>query len=123
MAIRSRSFEMPKATVLITSALFILETTSFVPANADMVTGRLIDLACYIQKDPRPSCDRMYAVEGFETGIIAPGGKIYHLSGAVTSDNNAKLIQYVGHTVTVTGSVSQKDGQFFLESTDIKAAR
>ena len=64
----------------------------------------------------------MYAIEGFETGVVAPDGKIYHLSRVVTSDNNAELIQYVGHTVTVTGNVSQKDGQFFLELTGIEAA-
>jgi hypothetical protein len=122
MKIRSRSFEMPKVMVLVAGGLFILMAMPSVPASADTVTGRLIDLACYIQKNPRPSCDRMYAIEGFETGVIAPDGKIYHLSRVVTSDNNAELIQYLGHTVTVTGNVSQKDGQFFLELTGIEAA-
>jgi len=113
---------MPKVMVLVAGGLFILMAMPSVPASADTVTGRLIDLACYIQKNPRPSCDRMYAIEGFETGVVAPDGKIYHLSRVVTSDNNAELIQYVGHTVTVTGNVSQKDGQFFLELTGIEAA-
>jgi hypothetical protein len=90
------------------------------PAGAATVVGKLVDLACYIQENPRPLCDRMYALEGFEAGVISTDGKIYHLRGAVTKDNNAKLLPFIARNVTVSGDIAEKNKQLFLDGIDLK---
>jgi hypothetical protein len=89
------------------------------------ITGQLIDLGSYAAG--RPISDytgvhaRACALEGFEVGLLATDGKIYHVRGALAANNNAKLVEHMlAKTVTVTGDVSEKDGQMIIAGSDVK---
>jgi len=91
----------------------------------ETITGQLIDRGGYVVG--RPSSEytgvhaRACALEGFEVGLLTSDGRVYQVKGELTTDNNAKLLQYMlVQKVTITGEVSEKDGQLIIAASDIK---
>ena len=40
--------------------------------------------------------------------LLTSDGKVYQMTGGLAADKNAKLIPHIGHTVEVTGDVTEK---------------
>lgn len=55
-------------------------------------------------------------------GLLTPDGKVYQLAGGLAMNKNAKLVPYLGHTVSITGDVQEKDGMQLLAADDLKTA-
>src|SRR5277367_4337100 len=89
------------------------------------VTGQLIDIGGYAEGRPVTEYTGIHAraltLEGFEVGVLTSDGKVYHITGDFHAKNNAKLYPFMlAKSVTVTGDVTEKDGQMMIEATDVK---
>jgi hypothetical protein len=69
------------------------------------------------------NCARACALEGFPVGLLTTDGKVYHVTGDLAANSNAKLAPHMTKTVTITGDVSQKDGETIIAGSDLKVAR
>ena len=120
---------MRKFAVVFSCALFLAACVAPLFAESKSVTGKLVDLACY-KADHQDTgnqhvgrgwnCGRSCALEGFPVGVVTSDGKIYQITGDLASHANAKLQPHIGHTVTVTGDVTEKDGLTLISSSDLK---
>lgn len=93
--------------------------------KSETVTGTVIDLVCYAKNNANTGLDhddgRVCAIacikwEGNPAGLITADGKVYQLTGGVLGKNNIKIAEHIAHTVTITGSVYEKDGMTMLSS-------
>ena len=87
------------------------------------MTGKIVDLVCYARNKANTELDhdqgRVCAIacikwEGNPAGIVTADGKAYQLTGTVLGKNNSKIADHIAHTVTITGTVSEKDGMAML---------
>jgi hypothetical protein len=83
------------------------------------ITGRVVSLAYYGENKARPGggldqklSDARASVkwEGMPAGIVTSDGTAYQIAGGLVANNNAKIIEFLGQTVTVTGDVSETNG-------------
>jgi hypothetical protein len=97
-------------------------------ASAETVTGKLIDLSCYsMDKSDVDNehagrglvCAQGCAREGFAVGLLTADGKVYEVTGGITSDKNAKLVPHMSQQVTLTGDVSSKNGMMAIAASDL----
>jgi hypothetical protein len=119
------------AAVLIGVLLFVaLAAPSF--AAPQSVTGKVIDLACFAldrsntgitHKGKGYDCAQNCAREGFAVGLLTTDGKIYQITGDLAANKNAKLVPHMSHTVTITGDVTEKDGQTMISASDLTMAK
>jgi hypothetical protein len=102
-----------------------------VPALAQdsvTITGELVDTACALKKgeggkgDAHAACAMACAKRGQAQGILTADAIYNVASGDYTANNNAKLLEFVAKKVTVTGTVSEKDGQKSIAIKSIKLA-
>ena len=85
-------------------------------AAPETITGEVISLSCYT--NDKTKVGRKGAVcalatvkwEGNPAGLLTADGKVYQIAGGLTANNNEKLWPILGHTVTITGEVSQAAG-------------
>lgn len=89
------------------------------------VTGKIIDLVCHTRNPANDGLDhddgRVCAIacikwEGNPAGIMTADGRIYQLAGGVLGKNNTKIADHIAHTVTISGTVYEKDGMPMLQS-------
>jgi hypothetical protein len=120
---------MRKFSAVFIGTLFVYELAAQVFAATETVTGRVIDLACYGQdkantenahKGKGMVCAQACAKEGFAVGLLTTEGKVYRVAGGLAADNNARLVPHMAHTVTITGDVSEKDGNMVIVGNDLK---
>ena len=119
---------MRKAAALLISVLFVVALATRAFAATETATGRLIDLACYsLDKEETGNahkrgkiCAQACAREGFAVGLLTTAGKVYEVTGGLAANTNAKLVPHMGHTVTITGDVSEKDGKTVIVASDLK---
>ena len=90
------------------------------------VTGEILDMKCYKASgkhgDAHKECAAKCIKGGSPMGILTEDGKVYLLiEGKENADayNNAK--KFAGEKVTLTGTVSEKDGEQALIVTEVKA--
>jgi hypothetical protein len=83
---------------------------------ADMtVKGEVVDIACATDKKDagkgagHAACAMSCAKGGQPVGLLTADA-IYTLTGDYAANKNAKLLDFVAKTVTVTGAVTEKDG-------------
>lgn len=99
-----------------------------VPAFADpvKVTGELIDVMCGAGKKGDAShkgCAESCAKKGEPVAVFAKDG-MYTITGKLTADKNAKLIEFMAKNVTVTGEVTKdKDGKMTIAADSIEIAK
>jgi hypothetical protein len=102
-----------------------------VPAFAQSsvtITGELVDTACALKKgeggrgEAHAGCAMACAKRGQAQGILTSDAIYNVASGDYTANNNAKLLEFVAKKVTVTGTVTDKDGQKTIAITSIKLA-
>ena len=105
--------------VLIAVALVVVWVTR---AQAETVTGKLVDIACYsMDKELTENyhqgrgliCAQACAREGFPVGLLTDS-KVYVVGGDLAANLNAKLVPHMSHTVTITGTISESDGTTVL---------
>jgi hypothetical protein len=120
---------MRKSAVVFIGALFVGALAAPGFAATETVTGQVIDLACYAQdrantgnahKGRGQVCAQACAREGFAVGLLTTAGKVYRVTGGLAADNNAKLVPHMSLTITVTGDVSEKDGNLIIAANELK---
>jgi hypothetical protein len=93
--------------------------------KTETVTGNVVDLVCYARNKANTGLDhdqgRVCAIacirwEGNPAGIVTAEGKAYQLTGGVLGKNNSKIADHIAHTVTITGSVYEKDSMAMLSA-------
>src|ERR1043166_9605061 len=92
------------------------------------VTGEILDMKCYMTSGTHglehKECAAMCVKGGSPMGILADDGKVYLLiegkDGAAAFEEAKK---YAGETVTVTGTLSEKNGVQALIVTEVKAKK
>jgi len=114
---------------LIASLIACLATTACSSMSAgpqtQTVSGEVIDLACYMldkgnttntHRSRGYDCAQACAREGFQVGLLTIDGKVYELGGGLAANKNAKLVPHLGHTVSITGALQEKDGLSMISS-------
>lgn len=110
-------------------AAVALAVLAWVPAvNADpvKVTGELIDVMCGANKKAgadHKACAESCAKRGEPVAVFSKDG-MYTITGPLTENKNAKLIEFMTQQVVVTGEVTKdKDGKMTILATSIAAAK
>ena len=105
--------------------------TSAAP-RAETITGQVVDLACYMldkantgntHRNRGYACAQACAKEGFQVGLVAGDGKVYQIAGSLAANKNAKLVPHMGHTVSISGDVGEKDGMPLITADDLQMLR
>ena len=95
-------------------------------AKTETVTGEVISLSCYFQNKKNVGQAGMICAiatvkwEGNPAGLLTADGKVYQLAGGLVANNNARIVPHLGHTVTVTGDVYEKNGMMMISADDAK---
>jgi len=106
----------------------VLAAVMSVPVLAAEVTvkGEVVDMACATSKgaggkgDGHAACALACARRGQPVGILNDEA-IYEVTGDFAANNNAKLLDFVAKSVTVTGEVTEQDGKKLLNIRTIRA--
>ena len=112
----------------ITFSLFLLITLAsfnYVKFETKTVTGEILDMKCYMTSGAHgpehKDCAAMCVKGGSPMGILADDGKVYLLvegkDGAAAFEEAKK---YAGEMVTLTGTLSEKNGVQALIVTEVK---
>jgi hypothetical protein len=107
---------MQKHFFTLLGATFLLAIAAPLFAAPETITGEVISLSCYTQDKTeigRKGFTCALATikwEGNPAGILTADGKVYQVAGGLAANNNEKLWALIGHTVTVTGDVTQRPG-------------
>jgi hypothetical protein len=95
-------------------------------ADPVTVTGELIDVSCGSAKKSGPdhkACAESCAKRGEPVAVFAKDG-MYVITGKLTAEKNAKLIEFMAKQVTVTGEVTKdKDGKLSIAADSIALAK
>ena len=110
-----KEFLMRNVISVIAGAAFVAALA--LPAfAADMtVKGEVVDIACATSKKEagkgaaHASCAMSCAKGGQPVGILTADA-IYTVTGDYAANKNAKILDFVAKTVTVTGAITEKDG-------------
>ena len=108
--------------------ILLLSFQSFISKNDDSktVTGEILDMKCYMASgahgDGHKECSATCIKGGAPMGILTDDGKVYLLiEGKKNSDAYDAAKKFAGENVTLTGTVSEKNGVQALIVTEVKA--
>lgn len=94
------------------------------------ITGRVVSLSYYGQNKSKPGrgLDQRLGEarasvkwEGMPAGIVTVDDKAYQVTGGLAANNNAKIADFLGRTVTVSGQVSEQQGMLTIAADSAKA--
>ena len=113
---------------VVAGAVFVASLA--IPAfAADMtVKGEVVDVACSTDKKDagkgagHASCAMVCAKKGQPVGILTADA-IYTVTGDYAANKNAKILDFVAKTVTVTGAITEKDGTKSINVKSIAIAK
>ncbi|MEP7375410.1 MAG: hypothetical protein ABI675_18580 [Chitinophagaceae bacterium] len=121
---------LKKIATLSLPVLFFITLASFIGKKGDpkTVTGEILDMKCYMTSGERgeghKDCAASCIKGGAPMGILADDGKVYLLiegkNGSVAFEEAKK---HAGEMVTVTGTVSEKNGVQALIVTEVKTKK
>ena len=103
-----------RRTVLILAVMAAVFSGAAVPEAADTLTGTLVDNACYAAAGSKATgsdhmnCAMTCAQKGSRLAVVTPTGIVYMVIGVLTQNNNAKLVQLMNQSVTVTGTLGTR---------------
>ena len=94
-------------------------------AESKTVTGEIVDMACYAKSADNvapghSACAMKCAQGGGALGILTADG-VLAITGSMTNDNNAELLDYVAKNVKAMGDVSEEDGQMSINVSSVEA--
>ena len=114
------------ALLIVAVALSVAAWAAPAFAKTETVTGEVISLSCYFQNKKNVGQAGMICAiatvkwEGSPAGLLTADGKVYQLAGGLVANNNARIVPHLGHTVTVTGDVYEKNGMMMISADDAK---
>jgi hypothetical protein len=100
--------------------------TSLLPKKFETktVTGEILDMKCYMTSGEHgpdhKDCAAMCIKGGSPMGILADDNKVYLLIEGKDSNAFEEAKKHAGETVTVTGTLSEKNGVQALIVTEVK---
>ena len=98
-----------------------------VSAKPVVVKGELIDTACGKNTETGAaleSCAKRCAGRGEPVAVYTADGGVYLVTGSFIADKNAKLMDFMGKTVEVTGEVTKdKDGKMSIAAEKVTIAK
>jgi hypothetical protein len=107
--------------------LLFITLSSFIGKKAEpkTVTGEILDMKCYMTSgahgEGHKDCAAMCIKGGAPMGILADDGKVYLLiEGKNDSGAFEEAKKHAGETVTITGTLSEKNGVQALIVTEVK---
>lgn len=121
--------------VVATGALIItLSAPTVVKADhhVETITGQVVDAMCFMKDKENNTgvdhkmpadvkdCAKICASNGVPMALVSSDGNVYTITGDLAADNNAKVVPHIGHTVEITGAVSEEDGKMTISAADIK---
>lgn len=102
-------------------------------AKTMTVKGQVVDEGCSLREMGQKGGDQKAAEmdqcaidcakRGEPVALLTADGKVYRISGGLAANNNAKLIAHMGHTVEITGDVTEKDGKVLIAANELKMAK
>jgi hypothetical protein len=118
-----KEFLMRNVISIVAGAAFVAALA--MPAfAADMtVKGEVVEIGCATTKkdagkgEAHAACAMSCAKRGEPVGILTADA-IYTVTGDYAANKNAKLLDFVAKTVTVTGAITEKDG---VKSINVKS--
>ena len=118
---------MRRVFAIVGTAALAAAISTAVFADATTVKGEVIDVQCYT-KNPEnigaahEDCALSCAKRGAKMGVLTEDG-VYVLAGDYTAENNKKLLPFVAKVVTVTGEVTEQDGQKTINAAKIETQK
>jgi hypothetical protein len=102
-------------------------------AKTMTVKGQVVDEGCSLREMGQKGGDQKAAEmdqcaidcakRGEPVALLTADGKVYRISGGLAANNNAKLIAHMGHTVEITGDVTEKDGKVLIAADALKMVK
>ena len=108
--------------------LFFIALVSFSDKKADKtVTGEILDMKCFMTSgergDGHKDCAAICIKGGQPMGIIDADNKVYLLIEGKNAAAYEEAKKHAGETITVTGTLSEKNGVQALIVTEVKAKK
>jgi hypothetical protein len=123
-----RQFVAPLA---VAAFIALFGTSSW--AKTMTVKGQVVDEGCSLREMGQKGGDHKAAEmdqcaidcakRGEPVALLTADGKVYRIAGGLAANNNAKLIAHMGHTVEITGDVTEKDGKVLIAANELKMAK
>ena len=105
-------------------------TMAFAPAvsaKPTTVKGELIDTACGKNTETGAAleaCAKRCAGRGEPVAVYTADGGVFLVTGGFIAEKNAKLLEFMGKTVEVTGEVTKdKDGKMSIAAEKVTVAK
>ena len=117
---------LKKITSISLPVLLFIAMTSFIYKNVEIktVTGEILDMECYMNSGAHgpdhKECAASCISRGEPVGILADDGKVYLLIKGKDAAGFAEAKKHAGEMVTVTGTLSEKNGVQALIVTEVK---
>jgi hypothetical protein len=123
-----RQFVAPLA---VAAFIALFGTSSW--AKTMTVKGQVVDEGCSLKEMGQKGGDQKAAEmdqcaidcakRGEPVALLTTDGKVYRIAGGLAANNNAKLIAHMGHTVEITGDVTEKDGKILIAANELKTVK
>jgi hypothetical protein len=109
------------------SAFILLASFHSKSFDTKTVTGEILDMKCYMTSGEHgpdhKDCAAMCIKGGSPMGILSDDGKVYLLVEGKNSAPFEEAKKHAGETLTVTGTLSEKNGVQALIVTEVKAKK
>ena len=94
-------------------------------SGAQTLTGEVVDVTCYLTHPesgigPKHADCARKCIEGGLPVAIKVGGQLYLAVGGDHQPANKTLAAHAGRQVTVTGNVTERDGQHLITISNVK---
>jgi len=109
------SEQLVTADKLVSAGQVVTTDTALLPGTTADLTGTLVDSACYLRggraaiSADHAKCAIACAQKGSRLALVTDSGDVYMVIGAVTQDNNAKLISLINRSIVLSGVVGTRD--------------
>jgi hypothetical protein len=108
--------------------LLVFAAVTSAYAAAESVTGELVTVMCVAKNGEKGQgaahvdCAIDCAKKGYPLAILTADGSLYKITGALTTDNNAKLQPLLAATVTATGDVAGEGSERTIDAATVVRA-
>jgi predicted lipoprotein with Yx(FWY)xxD motif len=111
----------------VVAAMFAAACAAPAFAEPKTVKGEIVDQACFTKDkanrgESHKDCTETCMKKGSPVALVTSAGEVYTITGEYAANKNAKLVPHAGHTVEVTGEVSEKDGKMIIAVSTLKMA-
>lgn len=109
-------------------ALAASPAATLAQAEAETISGQVVDMTCYLNAGLKGAdhkmCAEVCAKAGLQLGILGSDGRLYLATdkGMPAPDINPKLTPFAEEQVTVTGVVRERSGARSIVIDKIEAA-